>query len=111
MKINFKNWSLKGYIKYLRKQNKHIQRVHAVLFAGIITAFIAFFILYTDYGFWHERYNRQDDVVATTTPDVPESPSEAISHFFSEARFRFSSIGSSTASLLEGKDIYTKEAQ
>jgi hypothetical protein len=89
-----------------------MQRVHAVAFAAIVTGLIATFVLYTDYGFWHEKYSRTQEDNATSTPMVVESPSEAFSHFFSEARTRFSNVGASVSSsskgLLEGKETYTK---
>jgi hypothetical protein len=65
--------------------------------------------MYTEYGFWHERYVAEE-VLATTTPLLEaESPSKSLGRFFMEARERFGSIGSAGATLLEGKETYTKE--
>lgn len=79
--------------------------MHAFVFAGTITALIAAFILYTDYGFWHEKYVADDLVVET----VQETPNESISTFWQEAKARFGSIGKNPGSLLEGKVEYKKE--
>ena len=109
MKFVLKNLTLRHYLRHVRKQNKHIQHVHAFVFAGAVTAIIAGFILYADYGFWHETYVREDLVAATPEPFTPESPSESFGRFWQEARERFGSIGSAGADLLEGKETYTKE--
>lgn len=97
----------------MRKQSKHVQHVHAFVFAGMLTSLFAIGILYTNYGLWHEKYRATDDIVVAdeviaTTPAEPESPSTMLSHFWSEARTQFSSIGTSGASLLEGKETYVK---
>lgn len=96
----------------MRRQSEHVQRVHAFIFAGAITASIASVILYTDYGFWHEKYDRNNDLIVEgviTSPKVaPEPPSEMFSRFWNEARTQFGNIGQSGASMLEGKEIYSK---
>jgi hypothetical protein len=104
-------FSLKHYISLLRRQSKHMQHVYAFIFAGTITALIAAVILYTDYGFWHDRYIRDDSalVVKSTTP--MESPSKALSNFWSEAYEKFHAIGSVSGSLLEGKEVYVKDSE
>lgn len=108
MKLHLKNFTLKRYLKYVRKQNKHIQHVHAIGFAGIITALITAVILYTDYGFWHETYVAEDAIVATETQAPILSPMESLGQFFTEAKSRFTGIGSTTEGYLEGKETYTK---
>lgn len=111
MKLRLKNFTLRHYLRHVRKQNKHVQHVHAFAFAGIITALIAGFILYTDYGFWHETYRSEDSLVAENPPAEPVSPSTSFSSFFKEAKTRFDNIGSTSADLLEGKESYTKDSQ
>ncbi len=100
---------LKHWISILRRQPKHMQHLYGFIFAGSITALIAGFILYTDYGFWHERYQRVDETATIATTTSSESPSEMITRFWNEARAQFSGIGITTASLLEGKETYTSE--
>ncbi len=108
MKVHLKDFTLKRYLRYVRKQNKHIQHVHAIAFAGIVTALISAVILYADYGFWHETYVA-DETLVTSDPNVDApSPMESLGNFFSEARSRFTSIGSTTQAYLEGKETYTK---
>lgn len=110
--------TLSGYIHFLRRQPKHLQHVHAFVFSGIITVIIAGVILYTDYGFWHERYQRSDDIEVVDTlisspveTIQPASPGEMWSRFWTEAKVQFSGVGSIGTSLLEGKETYTKDTQ
>jgi hypothetical protein len=105
MKFHLKDLTFRHYIKFMRRQSKHIQHVHAVAFAGLITALIAFVLMYTEYGFWHETY-RADDLEAAQTQ---ETPSQSFSDFYLEAKARFHAIGTSGSGLLEGKETYTKE--
>jgi hypothetical protein len=109
MKINLKNFTINRYIRYVKHQNKHIQHIHGFIFAGIITSAIAFVVLYTDYGFWHETYIAEDALNAGGSAYVSESPSQSFSRFWSEAKEQFGRIGSTGANLLEGKDTYIKE--
>lgn len=106
--MKLENFTIRHYIRHVRKQSKHIQHVHAFVFAAVITGAIAAVILYTDYGFWHETY-RADDIVVTEAPFDPESPGESMFKFWQEAKERFGSIGDSEGSLLEGKEVYKKE--
>jgi hypothetical protein len=100
---------MKNYIKYLRRQSKHIQHAHAAVFAGTITAIIAVFILYYDYGFWHEEYVRGSfgDTSASSSV-VTQTPMESFGRFLSEARERLGGIKDTTGSFFEGRETYTK---
>jgi hypothetical protein len=108
--------SLKNYIEFLRRQPEHMQHIYAVVFAGSITALIAFVILYVDYGFWHERYVRDDLMVVQASSTVavpaptPESPGEMFSRFFGEARDRLKEIKIPNKDMLQGKETYTGES-
>lgn len=105
MKFVLKHFTFRYYIKYMRKQSKHVQHLHAIFFAGLITAAIAFVLMYTEYGFWHETYRA--DNLDTSSEEQEESMS--FSSFLQEAANRFHSIGSSSSTFLEGKETYTKE--
>lgn len=112
MKFRLKHFTLEHYIHYVRRQSKHVQHIHAFVFAGTITAIIAGFILYTDYGFWHETYRASDASFVTDMETVnefnPESPMESLSRFLGEAKSRLGSIEFSNGSLLEGKETFTR---
>lgn len=106
--------SLKLYIAFLRRQPKHMQHVYAFIFAGSVTALIASIILYVDYGFWHERYVRKDEIIIASSTEIiskptpiPESPIEMLSRFIGEAKVQFDSISSGGQELLKGKEIYS----
>lgn len=105
MKFRLKNFSARHYVHFMRRQSKHIQHLHALAFAGIITSLIAGFILYTDYGFWHETYSRKSEV--TTTEDS-RTIGESWGGFFSEAKMKFNAIGTVGVDLLEGKETFTR---
>lgn len=106
MKFNLPKFSYRGYVRHLRRQNIHIQRLHALVFASIITGMTAFLILYYDYGFFHDVYvQKNNDIEVVQTASAP-SPTETFSSFMSEAKKRFSGIGESGADLLLGKDVY-----
>jgi hypothetical protein len=107
MKLRLKNFTIEHYIRYVRRQSKHMQHMHAFAFAGIVTGLIAIFILYTDYGFWHEQY-RSDDIVAAQNAQI-QSPGAAVASFFSEAKSRFGSIRSSSSTLFTGTETYVKD--
>lgn len=105
----WKNLTPEHYIRHMRRQSKHVQHVHAFMFAGTITGLIAIFILYTDYGFWHERYTSDDLVLGQAEPAFgPESPGESVARFWLEAKERFGQIGRSGGGLLEGKETYKR---
>lgn len=110
MKLLLKNFTLKHYLRHVRRQNKHIQHLHAVAFAGIITALIAGFILYTDYGFWHETYRSDDLLVELEEQKEQQLSSRSFSGFLMEAKVRFSAIGSAGADFFEGTESYTKDS-
>jgi hypothetical protein len=118
MKRRLKKYtSLTHYIEFLRRQPEHMQHIYAVIFAGSITLMLAFVILYVDYGFWHERYIREDLTVVSTsttlsTPTTPpESPGEMLGRFLGEAKDRFKAIDTSGKDMLQGTETYTNDSQ
>lgn len=111
MKLHLKNFTLKHYLRHVRRQNKHIQHLHALAFAGIITALIAGVILYADYGFWHETYRSDDLLVEMEEQAAQQSEDKSFGNFLMEAKARFNSIGSAGAGFFEGKESYTKDSK
>ena len=99
---------MKNYIKYIKRQGKHIQHIHAGIFAGSVTFIIAAFILYYDYGFWHEKYVRDETVMDASSTVTMESPSQSFSNFLSEAKSRFIGVKEAGSGSFEGKESYTK---
>jgi hypothetical protein len=108
MKFLLKNFTIGHYLRHVRRQSKHVQHLHAVVFAGLITALITSVILYTDYGFWHETY-KADSLVAEEASFKAETESRSFGEFLREAKARFGSIGTAGANLLEGKETYTRD--
>ena len=108
MKLRLEKFTLKDYIRFMRKQNKHMQHVHAIAFAGIITALITSIILYTDYGFWHETYQANDSLGVVDPAAPVRSPTQSIGTLLAEVKDHFKNMGSSTANYLEGKETYSK---
>lgn len=110
MKLHLKNFTLKHYLRHVRKQSKHIQHLHAIAFAGTITALIAGVILYADYGFWHETYRSDDLLVEMEEQASQQSEGKSFSSFLMEAKVRFNDIGSAGADFFEGTESYTKDS-
>ena len=89
--------------------------MYAATFAACVTAIIAIGILYFDYGFWRERYNRNDIAEVVTTKNsndqliTVESPGEIISNFFKEASVKVKAINIDKSTLLQGKEEFKRE--
>lgn len=104
--------SLRGYIRHVRRQNKHIQHLHAFVFASVITGIVVGFILYYDYGFWHDVYvNTENTAVVSegSLQEEGESPLESFSRLLEEAKLRLGEVGNSGQMLLEGTEVYSNE--
>jgi hypothetical protein len=92
-----------------------MQHVYAAFFAGAITVVLAAIILYVDYGFWHEQYQREE-TLSVTSDSIQEdesedalSPGDMIGSFFKDAASKLESIEIYKPEILDGKDTYTKE--
>lgn len=100
------------WLLFLRKQSKHVQKMYVTIISGSITLVIACVILYVDYGFWHERYKKDEEVILLQKEqEKPESPSQMMSRFLGEARSQFKTINVSPSKILEGKETYTNDDQ
>lgn len=120
MKHFFRNYekffTLHFYIVFLKRQPEHMRHIYAILFSGIITLFLGAIILYFDYGFWHERYSRQEAIETenlTTNEDqiTVQSPTEMMGSFFQEASEKFHAITDATSSIFGGEETYVKEEE
>lgn len=70
---------------------------------------IAIGILYIDYGFWHERYDKDEVLLEQKEVQITsKSPFDMMSLFFDDARDKLSDLESSGATLLEGKEVYIR---
>ncbi len=112
MKPYKKYLSIRHWLAFLRRQPVHMQHVYAVAFSGIITALLGAFILYYDYGFWHDRYSAKD-VTVVEKKDTKEvetiSPGEMMNGFLKEVGMRMQELKNTKTTVLEGKEVYTKE--
>ncbi len=91
-----------------------MQHVYAVFFSGAVTLFLGAFILYFDYGFWRDKYSAQDSIVVEKQQekDVETiSPGQMMDGFLKEVGVRMQALKSTKDTLLEGKELYTKDAQ
>lgn len=100
-------FSYRAYVLHVRKQSPRVQQLHAFVFASVITGITAFLILYYDYGFFHDKYTRKEEssLEEIHTDPLP-SPTSALGNFFGEVKYRFGALGSGSADLLHGKDVY-----
>lgn len=87
--------------------------MHAAVFAGAITCALGAAILYSQYGFWHQKYSSEDDLLVQTSSinstETMTSPTTALSDFFKEASMRFTAVTDTMSSFLEGKDTYSQD--
>ena len=104
--------SIRHYITFLRRQSRHMQEIYAVIFAGSVTIFLGAIILYYDYGFWRDSYDRNEVIQTkniTKSSTLGESPNEMLGGFLKEAKVRLQAIGNdNNTNLLKGKDTYQR---
>ncbi len=101
------------WLAFLRRQPKHMQHVYAVIFSAVVTSLLTSFVLYHDYGFWHERYLRSDSIITNAENNdikTTESPKEMLGSFFSEASDRIKSLGVNKTDLLQEEEVYVQES-
>ncbi len=55
---------MKSYINYVKRQNKHVQDIHAMFFGGLVTVILTSIWLQYEYGIFYPQYKRLPD--ATT---------------------------------------------
>jgi cell division protein FtsB len=107
--LSFKHW-----LAVLRRQPKHMQHVYALVFSGAVTLLLGAFILYFDYGFWRDKYSAQDVVLVEKQQEkVVEtvSPGQMMDGFLKEVGVRMQALKTTKDTLLEGKEMYTKDSQ
>jgi hypothetical protein len=115
MKFYKKYLSPRHWLAFLRRQPKHMQHVYALFISGVITMVLASAILYFDYGYWHERYSRSDAMITDTEmKNAPVtqtvSPGEMLGDFFKEASVRIQALNETKATILDGKEVYSKDS-
>jgi glycerol uptake facilitator-like aquaporin len=68
-----------------------MQHVYGIIFSAAITAFLGAAILYFDYGFWRDTYNRSEIIETKETQKAnvtTQSPGDMIGGFLHEASNR-----------------------
>lgn len=103
-----KFFSFRSHLAYLRKQPVHFQHVYAGSVAGIVTAIFIAYILYTDYGFWHDRYT-SGEVLEENKVEKMETPRETLFNLFKETRDRLKNIKENNNQFFGNKDTYSAE--
>jgi len=76
--------------------------------AGIITALFVAYILYTDYGFWHERYVSGEEIKENEVYKM-QSPKETFFDFISQTKSRLDGIKENSNQFFGNKDSYSSE--
>jgi hypothetical protein len=81
----------------------HVQHVHAFTAAAIVTGVAIFAILYSQYGYFHETYTRQEkDIISNTV--LTSSPTMILSNLIQEGKTRFLSAAA-TLKPLTGEGV------
>jgi hypothetical protein len=93
----------------MKRQPKPVQQLHGLVFAFSVSSILLSYVLYTDYGFWHDTYVRvEEDILHTTKEPVqPESPIGLLGRFARDAKKELEGMQVDTK-FLEGKEVYTK---
>ena len=102
--------SFKSYIRYLRKQHVHVQRVHATIFAGVVCLLVGSAILYAEYGYWHTTYIRQEEIAQEDSTVLTESPLATLSRLLKEGKERFLGVTSTLKPVLENQGTFDRNA-
>jgi hypothetical protein len=109
------------YIRHLRKQSVHNQRVHAFSISGVITVIITVLWLHFHYGFWspvddtvYEEAQAYEvrpltKVDGTTTEAQLNSPSEVFTNFFTEVKRRIDEISFDFSSVISDKETFERK--
>lgn len=65
---------MKSYIKYLKRQNKHIQDMHAIFWASIFTLIVIVAVLQYRYNIFYPEYKRleQDTNIKSSSSNIPD---------------------------------------
>jgi hypothetical protein len=99
------------YLGHIQKAPEHLQQFHALVFSGLVTAVLAAAILYFDYGFWHERYTKDDTLIVENIEQKSDSPVTMFSSLYNEAKEKLLSVKSGGGALLEGKKSYSNKEE
>ncbi len=97
-------FSFKSHLAYMRKQPEKVQHVYAGSLAGIITTLFVAYILYTDYGFWHEKYKVGEEIKENKVEVL--GPKDTVVKFFNDAKNEIQNIKSINRSVISGKEVY-----
>ena len=89
-----------------------MQQVHALVFSGTITIGLAAGILYFDYGFWHDRYDRNAEAVfEAKVEETSLSPAEMFAQLLEESQAKIEVVKNGGNALLEAKETYSKREE
>lgn len=108
------NFSYKGYVRYLRKQHVHVQKIHAATFAGIISLTFFAAVLYLEYGYWDVKYERAAEAEKLSKQDstvLKESPTESLARLIAEGKTRFTEAVSTLEPLRGGGTTFDRSQE
>jgi hypothetical protein len=96
------------YLSHLQHQPQYVQHIHATIFAGTITFFIAILLLQYNYGILNETYQQGDELTVEESIEARSvSPFSMMGSFFIETQTRLEKVKDTTTSFFEGKEVYS----
>ena len=114
-----------NYLKHLRKQPEHAQRVHAFSISGLITVIFVFLWLHFHYGFWsyasEEVYSQDQNYEVRDLSNIGSSssnvigeegiasPKEVFKNFFEDIRDRINNIPTSFSGVISDTKTFERK--
>lgn len=103
---------LGSYIRHLRRQSVHNQRIHAFSISGVITIIITVLWLHFYYGFWssvdQEVYVDNQSYEVRELTDGSSSPTKVLGNFFDEAKRRMNEVSFDFSSIISDKETFER---
>ena len=111
-----------GYIRHLRKQSAHNQRIHAFSISGLVTIILTMFWLHFHYGFWssgnQDVYSQNQTYEvrelsgsggSSTENDALANPITVLKDFFKNAKERIDNVPLDFSSVISGTKTFERK--
>lgn len=102
---------MKSYIKYLKRQNKHIQDIHAIFWSSIFTILVIIIVLQYRYNIFYPEYKRvEDPTVVNATQKQKVEKVESVENIYDKYTIveSFNNIISNTKNIIKGANAPVK---
>lgn len=80
--------SFRSYVRHLRRQHVHVQHIHALVWASLVTGICAYLIFHFDYGLWQSRANESELHEVAVSSEM-KSPIDVVRDIILNSKERF----------------------